>query len=208
MQPPVPPERALQARITGLNHDVHVEKSPHACGDVPTSGSTSAAAWEHTIQTAGCGPSSGILHCVVVPAIPNDTAGGRFQSAPTRKATGAGLKLLDALLWPRSKTKKRRYLPFKAGNPQLHRRLVEMRLCVDGRRPPCRLHRSSVARQIMRERFAGGVGSFCQAQSPHSQHYRDGLNGAEAAWAAKKYASHHGLPPRAIFERADIATPV
>ncbi|KAH9921218.1 uncharacterized protein BXZ73DRAFT_91841 [Epithele typhae] len=66
--------------------------------------------------------------------------------------------------------------------------------------------------QILTERGYNGVkdlkAQFYGRSLRFMQHYRDGLNGAEAAWATKKYASHRGLPPRAILERADITTPV
>ncbi|KAH9904639.1 uncharacterized protein BXZ73DRAFT_61922 [Epithele typhae] len=48
--------------------------------------------------------------------------------------------------------------------------------------------------------------SFCSRSLRFMQHYHDGLNGAEAAWAAKKYSSHRVLPPGIILERADAAT--
>ncbi|KAH9007910.1 hypothetical protein EDB85DRAFT_1884158, partial [Lactarius pseudohatsudake] len=33
--------------------------------------------------------------------------------------------------------------------------------------------------------------------------YRDGLSGAQAAWANKKYHGYHMLPPQSILEAMD-----
>ncbi|KAH9042364.1 hypothetical protein EDB84DRAFT_1266827, partial [Lactarius hengduanensis] len=45
-------------------------------------------------------------------------------------------------------------------------------------------------------RFANRAARFITA-------YRDGLSGAQAAWANKKYHGHRALPPQSILEAKD-----